>query len=329
MMKEIRYKRLSSMFKKRTGSRKHQGRMTTWFANQSKFLRYAIVSILIAGITTSVIGALFLTGVIDLSIAPSSPASNHLSISVFDGHLNAELDTSSFSYDLYGTNTSSVNDLDILKSGNDIGSISSSDMISPSSGNHYNIFWLEYNGTQPHDDDIYGESNDRGARMYGERWAWINATGPNKLTTYETPNVVVMHVFNAETNAILTTPLNNQVIIGTNITLWIGMNASQPEAMYAPCYSPLLGDDIQVHFVITFDNTPVKTDFTVKDANEHVLSSSIFGNSITCDVGYLAKIANYSKIIWIGDWIGQTVAGAETKISSISVTWGTTILDTI
>jgi len=173
---------------------------------------------------------------------------------------------------------------------------------------------------QAHDDDIYGSTHNRGARTYGERWAQLMPNDTNNLITYETPTVVAMHVINANTGALITSPFGGQVAVGANITMIVSMDASKPEQMYVPYFDPSIDDTVQIHISTTFNGVPVRGDFLIAGANGVV--SPPPSTVVLFNIGSLMP----GTTIISGNWVGPTVSGAETALSSMVLKWGTTAL---
>ena len=323
MMRPVRIKEQEHKPKVKKGhkaTQSNRGGKAGWWGNQKSWVRTLIVVLLIIGLTLGVLGALIWSGVIKLSIAPGTPTPAGYGVTISDGALNVELDGTSFDYDLYGTNESTWSDFDLLQTGTDITDISAADMLNPSNDNTYTTFWVRYNGTQLHDDDIYGAAHDRGARTYGERWASLDPTTANDLVAYETPNVVVMYAFDSDTMALLTTPFTAQVPVGTNITIIVGTNASQPEAMYVPYYDPSIDDTIQMHISAVFNDTIVRGDFEIAST-----SGTVAIDTIVYDLGSIMP----GTTILAGKWSGPTITGLAALLDSLELLWGTTTLDTI
>jgi len=330
MMRPVRYKEVAKAPKAKKGLKapkpkkpatasKRGGQKLTW-KQQSMGYKIGIIA-LIAGLATAgTLAVLFGTGLIKLALAPTPPAEKEYSISVWDGALNVKLDSASFTYDLYGTNTTSWGDADLLESGSDIGDVAAADMTAPSTDNTYTMFWLKFDGVQAHDDDIYGSTHNRGARTYGERWAQLMPNDTNNLITYETPTVVAMHVINANTGALITSPFGGQVAVGANITMIVSMDASKPEQMYVPYFDPSIDDTVQIHISTTFNGVPVRGDFLIAGANGVV--SPPPSTVVLFNIGSLMP----GTTIISGNWVGPTVSGAETALSSMVLKWGTTAL---
>lgn len=335
MMRPIRYKeapkkaakapKASTASQRKAGAKGAAGKK--WYEQTWGVI---LIIVIIVGGIVGTFGILIATNVIPnpFSVAPTptpepTPTTTTYSMHVWDGALNEELDTTSFSYDLYGTNTSDFGDFDLLESGADIGDISNGDLTDPSTDDDYTTFWVRFDGVQPHDDDIYGEDNDRGARTYGERWATIAPNIANNLIAYETPDTVTLKIWDADTFVDITTLGAGELPVGTNVTMVV-LIGSEDEMMYVPYFDPQLDDTVEASVEITFDLLISSGDFKVSGITGSLVSPTTY-TIMTVSLGSLMP----GMTTLSGVWRGPTILGTATEIETVEVLFGSTTLDAI
>lgn len=338
MMRPIRYKEApkakaakgakpakAGTTSQRAGGKPAAGAAKKWY---EQTWGVVLIILLIVGGIVGTFAILIATGVVPnpFSVAPTpepEPEPTAYSIKVWDGAINKELDSGSFSYDLYGTNTSDWSDFDLLESGTDIGDISNGDLTDPSTDDHYTTFWVQFDGVQPHDDDIYGSDNDRGARTYGERWATIAPNQANNLITYETPNFVGAVIIETTSTSVITTLGAGELLVGDNVTFVFWLDSAQPEAMYVPYFDPSIEDTVEINMIVTMDGEILKGEFKVAGNSGDLTDMGAF-DILTFNFGAMMP----GQTLLSGTWVGPTLdpSSTTTEIDKVELFFGATSL---
>lgn len=327
MMRPARFKEEAKVQRKKIVSGRNK-KPITWSTLSNTWKAIIVVGIIAVGLILTLI----FTGVIRFSIAPASTSTTY-SIHVWDGALNEELDTDSFYYNLYGTNTSDFADFDLLD--NDTGiDISASDMLNPSgTDDTYTMFWVQYNGTQPHDDNIYGADNDLGTRVYAERWARVYPDRANNLVAYQEfgTNDVDIFIFNAGTGNETHTLGSGEISHHTNVTVAIMTNATKTTAMFVPYYDPEIDEIVEAEITCIFNNTaatPIaKGDFKIAGSSgEAPVVLTTAQTSVTFKIGSIMPGTTVLSGIWRVPAIG---GGAALELGAMHLLWNGAVLDHI
>ena len=245
-----------------------------------------------------------------------TPTRTGYSVNVHDGFLDATLNNDEFAYDLWGSNDSTDwAEFDHIEAGLTLDSIKAGDMES----DEYEGFYVNMTGSVAHDEDVYDV--DLGTRTYGERWFKIYNDRANDFAMYETPNNVFIIVLFAGNGTRVNMTLNT-VLVGTNISIVVGNNATQTDAIYVPYYDYAAQETVQLNIITYFDADVEKNDFKIDGmSGTHSVAWGTNGTNLY-NLGALAPGIS----LFSGNWRGATINGAATRMMSLRLLWGTTSL---
>lgn len=153
-----------------------------------------------------------------------------------------------------------------------LASISEADIRLPDDGSAC-MFVVDYNGTVPHSDTLYGEEHDWGARDYYRRMARIYRGQANQLDSYQTPGSANIIVTNLESCAFINVTADN-VTTSANISITVMTNASQPLSQYKAFYDYAAMDWVKPYILFTANATINSTSFSVSGDVEQSLPST-------------------------------------------------------
>lgn len=172
------------------------------------------------------------------------------------------------------------------------------------------------NGSIDHDDDLFGDDNDFGARVYGIRWFILLPDQVNTIQMYATPSDAGFVAFYSENMTSICFASEN-VTATDNITLVASTNATETWAAYVGMQSYDIEDDWMVNFLVEFNDTVGIGDFSIRNCAKQRY------NTTALVFDFDNNILDSTPVSFLGYWDDDAT---DLQITNITLRYGDTEL---